>query len=63
MVVFKIESGTSPFTILKASPSARAVLPTPGSPTNIGLFLFRLDRIWMVLSISLALPIIGSIFF
>ena len=38
-------SGTSPSTTLKASPSTTAVLPTPGSPTQIGLFLRRLARI------------------
>ena len=32
-------SGHVPFTILKARPSAIAVLPTPGSPTKITLFL------------------------
>ena len=35
---FKL-SGTSPSTIRCAKPSAMAVLPTPGSPTNMGLFL------------------------
>ena len=55
------ESGTSLLKILSASPSANAVFPTPGSPTNIGLFLFLLDKIWIALSISLSLPIIGSI--
>ena len=38
------ESGTSLLKILSASPSAKAVFPTPGSPTNIGLFLFLLDK-------------------
>ena len=38
-------SGTSPFSILWAIPSAMAVLPTPGSPISIGLFLFLLDKI------------------
>ena len=32
-------SGISPLIILCASPSAIAVLPTPGSPINTGLFL------------------------
>ena len=31
--------GTSPNSIRRASPSAIAVLPTPASPTRIGLFL------------------------
>ena len=34
-------SGTSPSTILSANPSAIAVLPTPGSPINTGLFFVR----------------------
>ena len=37
-------SGTCLLTILSASPSANAVFPTPGSPTNIGLLLFLLDN-------------------
>ena len=55
------ELGTSFFIIFKAKPSASAVLPTPGSPTNIGLFLFLLARTWIVLLISFSLPMIGSI--
>ena len=54
-------SGTSPETILRASPSAIAVLPTPGSPIRQGLFLVRLERIWITLSISFWRPITGSI--
>jgi hypothetical protein len=54
-------SGTSFSTILLARPSAIAVLPTPGSPTNIGLFFCRLHKIWIVLSTSSFLPIRGSI--
>ena len=34
-------SGTSPLTMRSASPSAIAVLPTPGSPISTGLFLVR----------------------
>ena len=34
-------SGTSPSTILSANPSEIAVLPTPGSPINTGLFFVR----------------------
>ena len=34
-------SGTLPFTIRCANPSAIAVLPTPGSPISTGLFLVR----------------------
>ena len=39
--LFLIPSGTSPFTIRNAKPSTIAVLPTPGSPINTGLFLVR----------------------
>ncbi len=39
--LFFSPSGTSPFTILCAKPSTIAVLPTPGSPINTGLFLVR----------------------
>ena len=35
------ESGTSPATMRCAKPSTMAVLPTPGSPINTGLFLVR----------------------
>ena len=55
-------SGTSPFTILCAKPSAMAVLPTPGSPIKIGLFLVRLERICSTLRISSSRPITGSSF-
>ena len=37
-----------------------AVLPTPGSPTKIGLFLRRRASTWMVRSSSSARPISGS---
>ena len=53
-------SGTSAFTILIARPSATAVLPTPGSPINTGLFFVRLARIWITRSISFSLPTTGS---
>ena len=52
--------GTSPFTILRASPSAMAVLPTPGSPISTGLFFLFLERIWITFLISSSLPITGS---
>ena len=54
-------SGTSPSTISFAKPSAMAVLPTPDSPTNSGLFLRRLINIWLTRSISASRPINGSI--
>ena len=53
--------GTWPVTILWAKPSDMAVLPTPGSPIKIGLFFVLRIRIWISLSISLSLPITGSI--
>ena len=52
----------SPLIILWANPSAMAVLPVPGSPTNIGLFFVLLDNIWRILLISSSLPITGSNF-
>ncbi len=52
-------SGTSPCTILRARPSAMAVLPTPGSPTNSGLFFCRRHSTWMVRSTSCSRPISG----
>ena len=58
---FKL-SGTSPLTMRMAKPSAIAVLPTPGSPTKIGLFLLLRDKICKVLLISSSLPITGSNF-
>mmetsp|Transcript_87437 Transcript_87437/g.189421 ORF Transcript_87437/g.189421 Transcript_87437/m.189421 type:complete len:273 (+) Transcript_87437:2-820(+) len=38
-----------------------AVLPTPGSPMNTGLFFWRRARIWMARSISSSRPTSGSI--
>ena len=43
-----------------ASPSAIAVLPTPGSPTNTGLFLRRRQSTSIVRCSSSARPISGS---
>ena len=54
-------SGTSFWVMRQAKPSAMAVLPTPASPTNSGLFLRRRHRIWMVRSTSYSRPISGSI--
>ncbi len=48
--VLRRSSGTSPLRMRCASPSAIAVLPTPVSPTRIGLFLRRRARMWMVRS-------------
>ena len=57
------KSGTAPLTILKASPSAIAVLPTPGSPTRITLFLLRRPSASAIFSNSSIRPITGSILF
>ena len=54
-------SGALPSAIAFASPSAIAVLPTPDSPTKIGLFFLRLPRTWKSLSSVSVLPISGSI--
>ena len=53
-------SGTSPRTMRWASPSAIAVLPTPGSPISTGLFLVRRLRTWITRRISSSRPITGS---
>ncbi len=55
-------SGTSPRTIRWARPSTMAVLPVPGSPIRIGLFLVRRERIWRRRRISSSRPITGSSF-
>ena len=59
-VLFFSDSGTSPATIRRAKPSTIAVLPTPGSPINTGLFLVRRDKISIVRRISSSRPITGS---
>ena len=59
ILLFLSFSGTCPLLILSAKPSAIAVLPTPGSPSNRGLFLDFLDKISITLSISSSLPITG----
>ena len=61
IVLFFKLLGTSPLTILRASPSTIAVLPTPGSPIKTGLFLVLRDKILVILRISSSLPITGSI--
>ena len=55
-------SGTSPLTIRCAMPSTMAVLPTPGSPSRMGLFFVRRARICSTRLISSSRPITGSIF-
>ena len=54
--------GTSPRTIRCARPSTTAVFPTPGSPISTGLFLVFLERIRIMLRISLSRPMTGSSF-
>ncbi len=44
--------GTSPSLMRRASPSMTAVLPTPGSPTRMGLFLRLLARMATIWRIS-----------
>ncbi len=53
--------GTSPSAMRRARPSTTAVLPTPASPTMIGLFLRRLARMSIICRISRSRPKIGSI--
>ena len=60
MCLLRSEEGTSPRTIRSASPSAIAVLPTPGSPITTGLFFVFLERILIIFLISLSRPITGS---
>ena len=55
-------SGTLSFTMFQASPSAIAVLPTPGSPTISTLFLLRRPSASAILSSSSERPITGSTF-
>ena len=53
-------SGTSPRTIRCASPSAMAVLPTPGSPIRTGLFFVLRESIRITFLISVSRPMTGS---
>ena len=46
--------------IRRAMPSAMAVLPTPASPTRMGLFFVRRERICSTRRISSSRPITGS---
>ena len=62
ILLFFNPSGTSPRTILCASPSTAAVLPTPGSPISTGLFFVFRDRIRITFRISASRPITGSSF-
>ena len=62
IVLSRRPSGTSPFSILMASPSTMAVFPTPGSPIRTGLFFVFLESMRITFLISLSLPITGSSF-
>ena len=53
-------SGTSPETMRCAKPSTMAVLPTPGSPINTGLFFVRRERTCTTRRISSSRPMTGS---
>ena len=55
------DSGTSPATMRRASPSTMAVLPTPGSPMSTGLFLVRRLSTCTTRRISESRPTTGSI--
>ena len=63
MVLSFSPAGTSPFTIRWASPSAMAVLPTPGSPMSTGLFLLLRLKMRITLRISSSRPMTGSSLF
>ena len=60
--LFFKDSGTSSLTIRCASPSTIAVLPTPGSPINTGLFFVLRINICIARRISSSLPMTGSNF-
>ena len=53
--------GTCPSIIRWAKPSTTAVLPTPGSPTKIGLFFLRRHNTSTIIRISSLRPRTGSI--
>mmetsp|Transcript_466 Transcript_466/g.1771 ORF Transcript_466/g.1771 Transcript_466/m.1771 type:complete len:326 (-) Transcript_466:67-1044(-) len=55
------KSGHLPETMRTARPAPIAVLPTPGSPSRMGLFLRRRARISTQRATSLSRPITGSI--
>ena len=58
--LFFSDSGTSPLTIRRASPSTMAVFPTPGSPISTGLFFVRRESTCMTRRISSSRPMTGS---
>ena len=53
--------GTLPSTMICARPSVMAVLPTPGSPTWMGLFFSLRQSTWMVRWRISSRPMSGSI--
>ena len=53
-------TGTRPDAMRCARPSTIAVFPTPGSPSNTGLFFVRRRRIWTMRSTSSSRPTNGS---
>lgn len=54
------EGACSPETIARARPSAMAVLPTPGSPSRMGLFFLFLASTCTTRATSLSRPITCS---
>ena len=59
-LAFCSSSGTSPFAIASASASATAVLPTPGSPNNTGLFFVLRCKMVISRNSSSSRPMTGS---
>ena len=59
-LVLEALAARRPATIRRASPSAIAVLPTPGSPISTGLFFVRRESTWITRRISWSRPITGS---
>ncbi len=55
-----IDSGTLPWAICWAKPSAMAVFPTPASPIRTGLFFERRESICITRPTSVSLPMTGS---
>ncbi|OWG18428.1 hypothetical protein KDK82_1907 [Delftia sp. K82] len=52
--------GTSPWAMRRARPSTTAVLPTPASPTRMGLFWRRRSRMSTIWRTSSSRPVTGS---
>jgi hypothetical protein len=59
--VLQEHRGTSLLTMRSARPSTSAVLPTPASPTMMGLFFRRRARMSIIWRISRSRPKMGSI--